>query len=127
MVSVKEIKGDITCLKEGKKELIKTLENLNEVCEDLTKCATKLKDVLLNLKVEEGSPKLLNDEFRENVKRLEGTSKTAHVEIQGEPNELGATVAIEEPSSDAPILIPQPNTRSPSLLSLFLKVIFYGF
>jgi len=53
--------------------LVNTFENLKRVCDDLLKCASDFKDVLSNLKVEEESLKVLNDEFKANVKRWEMT------------------------------------------------------
>jgi len=76
---VKEIKERL--LVAFQTEIIQTLRNLKGVFEDLTRHVAELYDVLSNLKLEEGSLKVLNDEFEANVKRLKATLKFAQVEI----------------------------------------------
>ena len=78
---LKEIKGEITILKHGQGGIKKTLANLKGVHENLNGCATELKSIISNLKVEEGTLKVINDEFRANVTRLETTLKTAQVDV----------------------------------------------
>jgi len=100
-----ENKGKIASLQEGQSELVKLLENLKGVCEDLLKYAAKFKDVLSDLKVEEGLLKVLNGEFGANLERLETAFNSGQVELQRESNETEVTTAVEEPYS-----VPPPNT-----------------
>ena len=54
----------------------KTMFDLKGMCQDLGQCAYELNSVVLDLKLEEGSLKMINDEFGANVIRLEMALKT---------------------------------------------------
>ena len=52
---------------------------------NLDRCATVLNSIISDLMVEEGASKVINDEFRANIARLETTSTTAQKEwLRGE-------------------------------------------
>ena len=55
--------------------MVKRLENFKGVCEDLSKCATKFKDILSYLKVEEGSLKMLKLMSLEPMCNVEFTTR----------------------------------------------------
>ena len=49
---------------------------LRAICVYLTQCVSKLSSVILDLKVEQGSLKVSNDDFGANVARLKMMLKT---------------------------------------------------
>ena len=67
--------------------MAKSLKNLKGVYDDLKKCAANFKGILLYLKAEEGSLKVLNNEFGANVEQLETALKLAQTKFQGESHE----------------------------------------
>jgi len=60
---------------------MKSLENFRGVYEDLNKCVADFKGILSYLNVEEGSLKVLNDEFGANLELLEMTLKSAQAKL----------------------------------------------
>ena len=59
--------------------------------------------IVLDLKVEEGFLKVINDEFHRNVARLEATLKMTQAEVGQEvktEEKIGVPEVVEEPKSD---------------------------
>ena len=75
------IKGEHASLKTSQDKMKKTLVDIKAVSEELNWCASKPNDVISDLKVEKGSLKILNDEFKANVLRLETTLKATQEEV----------------------------------------------
>jgi len=64
-------------LKASQAQTKRTLVDLKVVCEDLTRYAFELNNVISDMKVKEGSLKVINDKFGANVERLQTALKTA--------------------------------------------------
>ena len=84
----------IASLQEGQFELVKSLGNLRGVYENLKKSAADFKGVLLDLKIEEGLVKLLNNEFGASVEWLETVLKLPQAKFQGESYKLEDTAVV---------------------------------
>jgi len=66
-----------------------------------------LKRIIFDMKVEEGTLKVMNDEFRENVARLELALKTTQAKVNQEVDieeETGGLEPAEEPKTTGPAL-----------------------
>ena len=61
--------------------MVKALRNLKGACEDLSRCAIEFEDVIPYLKQDEGSLKVVNDEFAANVEWLEMVLKFPQLEF----------------------------------------------
>jgi len=77
------------------------LTDLKGVCENLRGCATELKNIILDLEVEEGTLKAINDEFGANVAWLEVAMKAKVSQEADNRKETGAPKTAKETESTA--------------------------
>ena len=90
----------------------------------MAQCAFKLNNAISDLKVEEGSFKVNNDECGTRVARLKTTLKITQAEVGQVDSidaEIGAPEAVKEPSSNPPSPCANASSTDQALYSLSFR------